>query len=183
VLSKSAIPNPKSEIESGKFADVLEYWRTVQRAGHKALIFSSFEQHLQLFRAHFEEEKIPFAWLTGDVSQAQRKAEVDRFQNDPTVQAFFMTLKAGGVGLNLTAADYVFLLDPWWNPATENQAIARAHRIGQTKNVMAVRFIAKDSIEEKILQLQERKSKLAGEFFTAPEQVAATREGLEALLG
>ncbi len=173
---------PHSAFESGKFSDVLEYWETIRKAGHKALIFSSFEKHLRLFRAHFEKEKQSFAWLTGEVSAPQRKVEVDKFQNDPSVQAFFMTTKAGGVGLNLTAADYVLLLDPWWNPAVEAQAIARAHRIGQEKKVLALRFIARDTIEEKILQLQERKSKLAGEFFGAPEMVAGTREGLAYLL-
>jgi non-specific serine/threonine protein kinase len=94
-----------------------------------------------------------------------------------------MTTKAGGVGLNLTAADYVFVLDPWWNPFVENQAIARAHRIGQTEKVVAVKFISKDSIEEKILKMQERKSALAGDFLASPEKVACTKEGLEELLG
>jgi non-specific serine/threonine protein kinase len=168
---------------SGKFSDVLEYWDTIRRAGHKALVFSSFEKYLQLFRAQFEEEGHPYAWLTGDVSQAQRKQAVDDFAKDPKIQAFFMTTKAGGVGLNLTAADYVFVLDPWWNPFVENQAIARAHRIGQTEKVVAVKFISKDSIEEKILKMQERKSALAGDFLASPEKVACTKEGLEELLG
>ena len=167
---------------SGKFEDVLAYWDKIRRSGHKALIFSSFEKYLQLYRSHFEEEGFPYTWLTGDVPPAQRKKAVDQFNEDKNVQAFFMTTKAGGVGLNLTAADYVFVLDPWWNPFAESQAIARAHRIGQTKKVMAVKFIARDSIEEKILQMQERKSALAGEFVASPEKVACTKEGLESLL-
>ncbi|MEZ4953136.1 MAG: DEAD/DEAH box helicase [Saprospiraceae bacterium] len=179
---ESDIPNPTSEMESGKFEDVLAYWDKIRRSGHKALIFSSFEKYLQLYRHHFEQEGHAYTWLTGDVPPAQRKKAVDQFNADKNVQAFFMTTKAGGVGLNLTAADYVFVLDPWWNPFAESQAIARAHRIGQTKKVMAVKFIARDSIEEKILQMQERKSALAGEFVASPEKVACTREGLEALL-
>ena len=176
------IRNPKSEFESGKFDDVLEYWETIRRSGHKVLIFSSFEKYLQLFRKQFEKAGQPYAWLTGDVAQNQRKKAVDQFTNDPTVQAFFMTTKAGGVGLNLTAADYVFVLDPWWNPFVESQAIARAHRIGQTEKVVAVKFIARDTIEEKILKMQERKSALAGDFLASPEKVACTREGLAELL-
>ncbi|MCB0519430.1 MAG: DEAD/DEAH box helicase [Lewinellaceae bacterium] len=167
---------------SGKFDDVIEYWETIRRSGHKVLIFSSFEKYLRLFRAHFEEAGQPYAWLTGDVSQAQRKKAVDQFSNDPGIQAFFMTTKAGGVGLNLTAADYVFVLDPWWNPFVESQAIARAHRIGQTEKVVAVKFISKDTIEEKILKMQERKSALAGDFLASPETVACTRAGLAELL-
>jgi non-specific serine/threonine protein kinase len=168
--------------QSGKFADVLEYWENIRRAGHKALVFSSFEKYLQLFRSHFEAEGHPYAWLTGEVAAAQRQREVDRFNSEVEVQAFFMTTKAGGTGLNLTAADYVFLLDPWWNPFVESQAIARAHRIGQTEKVVAVKFIARDTIEEKILKMQERKSALADEFLSSPEKMVFTREGLESLL-
>ena len=167
---------------SGKFQDVLAYYDKIRRSGHKALIFSSFEKYLQLYRSHFEEEGFTYSWLTGKVAPAQRKKAVDQFNNDKSIQAFFMTTKAGGVGLNLTSADYVFVLDPWWNPFAESQAIARAHRIGQDKKVMAVKFIARDSIEEKILKMQERKSALAGEFVASPEKMACTKEGLEALL-
>ncbi|MEO1258087.1 MAG: DEAD/DEAH box helicase [Bacteroidota bacterium] len=167
---------------SGKFEDVLAYYDKIRRSDHKALIFSSFEKYLQLFRNYFEEKELSYAWLTGGVAPAQRKKAVDQFNQDKSIQAFFMTTKAGGVGLNLTAADYVFVLDPWWNPFAEKQAIARAHRIGQDKKVMAIKFIARDSIEEKILQMQERKSALAGEFVASPEKIACTREGLEALL-
>ena len=173
---ENLIPN------SGKFQDVIAYYDKIHRSGHKALLFSSFEKYLQLFRSHFEQQGISYSWLTGGVAPAQRKKAVDQFNNDKNIQAFFMTTKAGGVGLNLTAADYVFVLDPWWNPFAESQAIARAHRIGQTKKVMAVKFIARDSIEEKILQMQDRKSALAGDFVASPAKVACTREGLEALL-
>ncbi|MEZ4934627.1 MAG: C-terminal helicase domain-containing protein [Saprospiraceae bacterium] len=179
---ESDIRNPKSEMESGKFEDVLAYWDKIRRSGHKALIFSSFEKYLQLYRHHFEQEGHAYTWLTGDVPPAQRKKAVDQFNADKNVQAFFMTTKAGGVGLNLTAADYVFVLDPWWNPFAESQAIARAHRIGQTKKVMAVKFIARDSIEEKILQMQERKSALARSLWHRRRNWHVHREGLEALL-
>ncbi|MEQ1744573.1 MAG: SNF2-related protein [Saprospiraceae bacterium] len=179
-----ALVEPETELGSGKFDDVLAQWDTVQRAGHKVLFFSSFEKHLQIFRREFERRGQPYAWLTGDTAAADRPAEVGRFQDDPAVQAFFMTVKAGGVGLNLTAADYVFLLDPWWNPAVEDQAIARAHRIGQARPVTALRFIARDTIEEKIRQLQERKKQFGQEFFAAGHETPAlTREELEGLLG
>ncbi|MFN0013219.1 MAG: DEAD/DEAH box helicase [Saprospiraceae bacterium] len=179
-----ALVEPETELGSGKFDDVLAQWDTVQRAGHKVLFFSSFEKHLQIFRREFERRGQSYAWLTGDTAAADRPAEVGRFQEDPAVQAFFMTVKAGGVGLNLTAADYVFLLDPWWNPAVEDQAIARAHRIGQARPVTALRFIARDTIEEKIRQLQERKKQFGQEFFAAGHETPAlTREELEGLLG
>ena len=168
---------------SGKMDDVLAQWDVIRRAGHKVLFFSSFEQHLQLFRKKMESEKQPFAWLTGDVPVAERAREVERFQNDASVHTFLMTLGAGGVGLNLTAADYVFLLDPWWNPAKEEQAIARAHRIGQTRPVTAVRFIARDTIEEKIVQLQERKRALSAALFDAgAEFPSLDRDDVEMLL-
>ncbi len=166
---------------SGKFDDVLAQWDTVRRAGHKVLFFSSFERHLQLFRTVFEAEGHAYAWLTGDTPMPERAREVKRFQEDNSVQAFFMTVKAGGVGLNLTAADYVFLLDPWWNPAAEDQAIARAHRIGQERPVTALRFLAKDTIEEKIRELQERKKKLGAALFEDEEAKGMTREELESL--
>ncbi len=168
---------------SGKFDDVLAQWNTVRRAGHKVLFFSTFEKHLQLFRAVLEAEKQPYAWLTGDTAMPDRAREVARFQDDPTVQAFFITLTAGGVGLNLTAADYVFLLDPWWNPAKEDQAIARAHRIGQQRPVTALRFIARDTIEEKIRALQEQKRRLGDGLFDASEELEWSRAEMEVLLG
>ncbi|MBK9336709.1 MAG: DEAD/DEAH box helicase [Lewinellaceae bacterium] len=179
-----ALVEPDSDLGSGKFEDVLAQWDTVQRAGHKVLFFSSFEKHLQLFRREFERRRLPYAWLTGDTAMPDRAREIERFQGDPAVQAFFMTVKAGGVGLNLTAADYVFLLDPWWNPAVEDQAIARAHRIGQTRPVTALRFISRNTIEEKIRQLQEQKKQLGLDFFAAgSEAPMLTRAELEGLLG
>jgi non-specific serine/threonine protein kinase len=169
---------------SGKLDDVLTQWDTIRRSGHKVLFFSSFEQHLQIFRKIFEDQGYSYAWLTGDTAAKDRAGAVKRFQEDPSVQAFFMTIKAGGVGLNLTAADYVFILDPWWNPAVEAQAIARAHRIGQSRPVTALRFIAKDTIEEKIRELQDRKMALGKDLFGGGGEVPKLDRGdLEALLG
>ncbi len=178
----SGLVIPIGAASSGKFQDVLEYYETIRKAGHKVLMFSSFEKYLRLFREHFEEAGYPYAWLTGESPQTFRKQAVDRFTTDPAVQAFLITTKAGGVGLNLTAADYVFVLDPWWNPFVEDQAIARAHRIGQTEKVVAVKFIAKDTIEEKILKMQEKKSALAGEILASGDGMAFTREELGELL-
>ena len=169
--------------DSGKFRDVLEEWDVVRRGGHKVLLFSSFVKYLELFRQELEQAGQPFAMLTGDMSAKQREAEIARFQNDPAVQTFLISIKAGGTGLNLTAADYVFVLDPWWNPFVEKQAVARAHRIGQDKNVVALKFITKGSIEEKILLLQERKKQLAEDIIAQGEQLRLGKEEIEFLLG
>ncbi|MDB4728577.1 SWF/SNF helicase family protein, partial [Saprospiraceae bacterium] len=113
----------------------------------------------------------------------QRAKEIEKFQTKDSVKSFLISTKAGGTGLNLTAADYVFMLDPWWNPAAEKQAIARAHRIGQTKKVFALKFITKDSIEEKILKLQERKATLAEDILSGAGKQSLSRGDLEFLLG
>ncbi|MEZ4924843.1 MAG: SNF2-related protein [Saprospiraceae bacterium] len=181
IANDPRLVNAGFEGGSGKFNDVLATWDTIQRAGHKVLFFSSFEKHLELFRKHFETNKLPYAWLSGSTSMPDRAKEVNRFQEDPNVQAFFMTIKAGGVGLNLTAADYVFILDPWWNPAIEDQAIARAHRIGQIWPVTAQRFLSRNTIEEKIRVLQDKKRKL-GESLFDEEPKTITMEEMEELL-
>ncbi len=167
---------------SGKFQDVLEEWDVIRRSGHKVLMFSSFVSYLELFKQALQEAGLPLAWLSGDLSSTQRQAEIARFQNDPQVQAFLISIKAGGTGLNLTAADYVFVLDPWWNPFVEQQAIARAHRIGQDKNVIALKFITRGSIEEKILVLQERKKQLAEDIIAHTEKLSLQRDELAFLL-
>lgn len=170
--------------ESGKTSDVLAQWEIVRKSGHKVLFFSAFEQHLQVFRRVFEADGTPFVWLTGDTAMPDRRRAVERFQSDTSVQAFFMTLGAGGVGLNLTAADYVFLLDPWWNPAKEDQAVARAHRIGQSRPVTAIRFIARHTVEEKIVLLQEKKRQLGRGLFDAGAEFPSwDRADLEMVLG
>ncbi|MCB9273306.1 MAG: ATP-dependent helicase [Lewinellaceae bacterium] len=167
--------------ESGKFNDVLEHWDVVRRGGHKALIFSSFVQHLELYRQHFEGQGLPYAWLTGSLQGKQREKAIHAFQENPEVQPFLISIKAGGAGLNLTAADYVFILDPWWNPTTEQQAIARAHRIGQDKHVIAIKFITKDSIEEKILKLQDKKSQLAEDIIEQADKASFSKGDIEYL--
>ncbi|TLV00014.1 SNF2-related protein [Dyadobacter luticola] len=128
-------------------------------SNHKILIFSQFLGMLDLIRKHLEKINIPYEYLDGQT--VDRAGRVNRFQNDQTCRVFLMSLKAGGVGLNLTEADYVYLIDPWWNPAVERQAIDRTHRIGQTRKVFAYKMICKDTIEEKILLLQQRKQDLA----------------------
>jgi len=154
-------------IDSGKFAEVCRDVESVVSEGHKVLMFSSFVKHLDLFRSYFDSRGIKYAWLTGSQSQQQRKEAVQSFQEKGACPLFLISLKAGGVGLNLTAADYVFILDPWWNPAAELQALNRAHRIGQDKNVFVYRFISSDTIEEKIQHLQLRKRELAETFVSS----------------
>jgi len=133
---------------------------------HKALVFSQFLGMLALIRAKLQEEGIAYEYFDGSTNIADRQKAIDNFQNNDKCRVFLISLKAGGVGLNLTAADYVYIVDPWWNPAVEQQAIDRTHRIGQTKNIFAYRMICIDTIEDKILQLQERKRKLASELIS-----------------
>ncbi|MDE3211744.1 MAG: SNF2 helicase associated domain-containing protein, partial [Bacteroidota bacterium] len=133
---------------------------------HKALIFSQFLGMLALIKAKLIENEIPFEYFDGSTSPQERERAIQNFQNNDSTRVFLISLKAGGVGLNLTAADYVYIVDPWWNPAVEQQAIDRTHRIGQTKNIFAYRMICKDSIEDKILQLQEKKRTLAKELIS-----------------
>ena len=144
---------------------------TLRSEGHKVLIFSSFVRHLEILAEVFRQRGWKYALLTGSTNN--RPSEIAHFTEQKDVQAFLISLKAGGVGLNLTQADYVFIIDPWWNPAAESQAIARAHRIGQDKQVIAYRFITQNSIEEKILQLQEDKRRLAETFITDSEALPA----------
>ncbi|HVG16086.1 MAG TPA: SNF2-related protein [Chitinophagaceae bacterium] len=131
---------------------------------HKALIFSQFLGMLALVREKLEELGVKYEYFDGSTSAPDREKAIQSFQNNDEVRVFLISLKAGGVGLNLTAADYVYIVDPWWNPAVEQQAIDRTHRIGQTKNIFAYRMICKDTIEDKIMQLQERKRQLAREL-------------------
>jgi len=154
-------------IESGKFTEVYRDIESVISEGHKALIFSSFVKHLDLFRERLDADGLSYSYLTGSVRQKDREKAVSAFQLNDDCRLFLISLKAGGVGLNLTAADYVFILDPWWNPAVEMQALNRAHRIGQENNIFLYRFISIDTIEEKIHHLQERKLELAETLITS----------------
>lgn len=150
--------------------------------GHKALVFSQFTSMLAIVRSALDRERVEYEYLDGKTTD--REAHVRRFQEDPDCKLFLISLKAGGLGLNLTAADYVFLLDPWWNPAIEQQAIDRAHRIGQTRQVYACRLIARDTVEEKVLSLQQSKRELADAIITADNSLIRTlgRDDLELLL-
>lgn len=147
---------------SGKFDEITRNLMNLHNEGHKALIFSSFVKHLNLVASWLRDEGMGYTMLTGQTRK--REEVVEEFQSNPDCSFFLVSLKAGGVGLNLTAASYVLMLDPWWNPAAEKQAINRAHRIGQDKHVMVYRFITQNTLEEKILKLQERKTELADVF-------------------
>jgi superfamily II DNA or RNA helicase len=152
----------ESTFDSGKFEEITRSLDNIISEGHKVLVFSSFVKHLNLVAAYLEESGTNYRMLTGNT--ANRKEIVDKFQHDENIPVFLLSLKAGGVGLNLTAADYILILDPWWNPAVESQAVSRAHRIGQEKHIFVYRFISVGTVEEKILRLQERKELLSKNF-------------------
>jgi SNF2 family DNA or RNA helicase len=158
--------SPELVKEEGPSAKLDELIREIEEntGHHKALVFSQFTSMLGLIREELVERGIPYLYLDGSVSAEERKRAVFRFQEEEDTRIFLISLKAGGVGLTLTAADYVYLVDPWWNPAAEQQAIDRSHRIGQEKKVFAYRMICRDTVEEKILQLQERKRSLASDL-------------------
>ena len=175
--------DPKRCGESSAKLDVLlEQLREVIDEGHKALVFSQFTTLLGIVRRHLESSSITYEYLDG--ATRDRQTPVERFQNDPKCRLFLISLKAGGLGLNLTAAEYVFLLDPWWNPAVEAQAVDRAHRIGQERQVFAYRLIARDTVEEKILELQKTKRDLAVAIISADNSLIRNlcQEDLELLL-
>jgi len=175
--------DPKRSGEpSAKLDVLLEQIREVLEGGHKALIFSQFTSLLRIVRDRLDASGTVYEYLDG--STRDRQARVERFQNDPDCGLFLISLKAGGLGLNLTAAGYVFLLDPWWNPAVEAQAVDRAHRIGQTRQVFAYRLIARDTVEEKVLELQKTKKDLAAAIIGADNSLIKNlrREDLELLL-
>ncbi len=173
--------DPAYRGESAKFEILLETLETLQSEGHKALVFSQFVQTLSLLRAEMDARGIPYAYLDGQTQN--RQEHVDRFQNDPHLPFFLISLKAGGVGLNLTAADYVLHIDPWWNPAVEMQAADRAHRIGQDKPVFIYKFIARETVEEKIMQLQERKRELVEQLISSEGGIfkSLTKEDVQVL--
>jgi superfamily II DNA or RNA helicase len=174
-------PQRKTE-NSGKLDVLLARLREVLDEGHKALVFSQFTSLLRIVRDRLDGERIAYEYLDG--ATRDRQARVERFQNEADCRLFLVSLKAGGLGLNLTAAEYVFLLDPWWNPAVEAQAVDRAHRIGQTRQVFAYRLIARDTVEEKVLELQQTKRDLAEAIISADNSLIRNlrREDLELLL-
>ena len=167
---------------SAKLENLLPQLEEVMEGGHKALVFSQFTSLLSIVKGHLDKTGVVYEYLDGKTKD--RQAAVERFQNDASCKLFLVSLKAGGVGLNLTAAEYVFLLDPWWNPAVESQAIDRAHRIGQTRPVFAYRLICKGTVEEKVLELQKSKRDLADAIIGEDNRLIGTlqREDLELLL-
>jgi len=176
IANHPAMVEDQDGMDSGKFTEVYRDIESVLSEGHKVLLFSSFVKHLNLFRNRLDRDRLRYAYLTGAQNQGMREKAVKEFQNDPRCSLFLISLKAGGVGLNLTAADYVFILDPWWNPAAEMQALNRAHRIGQEKSVFVYRFISNDTIEEKIQRLQVRKKELAEAFITSNNPLKSMSE-------
>jgi SNF2 family DNA or RNA helicase len=157
--------DPKQKTQGAKIEHLLAQLSELLQEGHKVLVFSQFTTLLGLVRKELEKTGIAYEYLDG---KTRNRAEcVKRFQEDADCQVFLISLKAGGHGLNLTSANYVFILDPWWNPAVEAQAIDRAHRMGQANPVTAYRFIAKDTVEDKIIKLQESKRELADAIVSA----------------
>lgn len=167
---------------SGKLDVLFARLEEVRREGHKALVFSQFTSFLGLVRERLDADQVAYEYLDGKTKN--RQAHVDRFQSDPDCRLFLISLKAGGVGLNLTAADYVFILDPWWNPAVEAQAVDRAHRIGQDKRVFVYRLLCRGSVEEKVAALQADKRELAESIINADSSLIQKldKETLELLL-
>ncbi|MGI4789301.1 MAG: SNF2-related protein [Janthinobacterium lividum] len=181
IANHPKLVEPASRAASGKFERLLEILETLRAEGHKALVFSQFVQMLTLVREALDARQIPYAYLDGQTKD--REGRVDSFQNDPSLPFFLISLKAGGVGLNLTAADYVIHIDPWWNPAVEMQATDRTHRIGQDKPVFVYKFITRDTVEEKILLLQDRKRALVSQLISTETSFfkSLTKQDIELL--
>jgi len=174
--------DPDYKGDSGKLEDVSHMLENAISEGHKLLVFSQFVKHLDVVKEMLHHKKVPFAYLDGSTSD--RKDQVEKFNKDPQLKVFLISIKAGGLGLNLTEADYVFILDPWWNPAVEAQAVDRAHRIGQTKTVFIYKFITRNTVEEKIVQLQKHKLRLSENLIQSEESIikSLTREDIEMLM-
>lgn len=168
--------------DSGKMEDITHMLENAIAEGHKVLVFSQYVKHLEIVRQYLKSNKIDYTYLDG--SSTDRKEQVERFNRETNLKVFLISIKAGGLGLNLTEADYVFILDPWWNPAVEAQAVDRAHRIGQKKKVFTYKFITRNTVEEKILTLQQRKLKLTTELITTEESFMKqlTKEDIEQML-
>ena len=177
LLDKKLVGKPSAKLDA-----LLEQVAEVVAEGHKALVFSQFTSLLSIVRTQLDARGLAYEYLDGCTRNRQER--VERFQTNPDCPLFLVSLKAGGTGLNLTAADYVFLLDPWWNPAVEAQAIDRAHRLGQQRPVFAYRLVAQETVEEKIIELQQKKRRLADAIITGERGALAglTAEDLESLL-
>jgi SNF2 family DNA or RNA helicase len=161
------------EINENQSVKIKELTRHIiyKTGNHKILVFSQFVKMLGLIKDELAKLNIDYEYLDGQNSSSQREQSVNNFQKNENLRVFLISLKAGGTGLNLTAADYVYIVDPWWNPAVENQAIDRCHRIGQDKKVFAYRMICKNTVEEKIMTLQQKKKKIAGDIIQTDESI------------
>lgn len=179
-LLKMDIPGFTTNLPSGKFDAFKDMVTDIVSGGHKVLVFSQFVQMLQIIRQWLDFSQIPFCYLDG--ASKDRFDQVDRFNQSSDIPIFLISLKAGGTGLNLTSADYVIHYDPWWNPAVESQATDRTHRIGQTRQVFSYKLICQNTVEEKILQLQEAKKGVAEAIIPGKDTwKSLTREDLEML--
>jgi SNF2 family DNA or RNA helicase len=176
------LENTDANNASGKLDLFSELLEEVVDGGHRVLVFSQFVSMLQLIKQKLEAEEIDYCYLDG--STTNRGEVVDRFQKNSNIPVFLISLKAGGVGLNLTGADTVIHFDPWWNPAVEDQATSRAHRIGQTRVVTSYKLITRDTVEEKILSLQARKKEIIQATLSGEEDLASalTWEEIQDLL-
>ncbi|MCP4521389.1 MAG: ATP-dependent helicase, partial [Cytophagales bacterium] len=182
IANHPLLVDEKYEHKSGKGDDVLTMLDDAMRNNHKILVFSQFVKHLGIFKEKLEEKGVDYAYLDGGTKNRQQ--QVEYFQQNKNVRIFLISLKAGGLGLNLTAADYVFILDPWWNPAIEAQAVDRAYRMGQKNTVHTYKFITRNTVEEKILKLQENKKQLADELISTEESFikSLTKEDIADIL-
>jgi SNF2 family DNA or RNA helicase len=172
--------DPNINISSSKLSTFLDIVDELIESKHRALVFSQFVSHLAIVRKALDKKGIKYQYLDGSTSQAERERNVKNFQNGEG-ELFLISLKAGGLGLNLTAADYVIHLDPWWNPAVEDQASDRTHRIGQQRPVTIYRLVAENTIEEKIIQLHHHKRDLAEQLLKGSDMAArlSVREMVE----
>ena len=175
-LGRRAVPVTCDITKLDQLDALFEQLDDVLAEGHRALVFSQFTSFLGRARARLDASGIPYAYLDGSTPVRRRDAEIARFRAGEA-SVFLISLKAGGFGLNLTEADYVFLLDPWWNPASEAQAVDRAHRIGQAKQVMVYRLVAQRTIEEKVMALKARKGELVASILDSGADAAEPRDG------
>jgi non-specific serine/threonine protein kinase len=158
--------NKLKKIKSAKFELFKDLINDIIKENYKVAIFSQFVQVLKIIEDYFKKEKLEYSYLDGSCASQNRKKSIQQFQDNENIKLFLLSIKAGGVGINLTAADYVIIFDPWWNPAVEEQAIDRVHRIGRKNKVIAYKMILKNSIEEKILELQKTKKHLSDKIIT-----------------
>jgi len=170
-LFPSLLDEKYNNIDSPKFDYLSDFFPEVLSEDHKILVFSQFTSVLDIIEKHLAGQEINYVRLDGSTNLNKREKAIKTFQEDEECKVFLLSLKSGGVALNLTAADYVFIFDPWWNPAVEAQAIDRAHRFGQKKKVIAYRLIVKNSIEEKIIKLQESKKLLVDNLISEDKSI------------